>query len=139
MSPTLAWGLVGGLAVALADSVALLADRNAGTLGLVADAFAWLDVLANLAIFSVVGIRVARLTGLVRDAAEAGVLAAIVVSSVNVAVDYALPQFGAPPLGTLNVVRTFAEDVAFGGLLAWASGLYATRLNQAGTSSGRRR
>ncbi len=139
MSPLWAWGLGTGLCVALVDAATLLATRALGP-GNEADFIvAWFNILANVVLFSTVGLRVGRLTGLVRSAAEAGVVAALVAAAVNVGLTYALPQPGAEPIGPILVVRTFAENVAIGGILAWASGLYVTRGREAGSGRGRRR
>ena len=139
MSPTLSWGLGTGLCVAVVDAVTLLASRALGPASEADFVIAWLNILANVVLFSTVGMRVGRLTGLVRSAAEAGVLAALVAATVNVGLAYALPQPGAGPIGPLDVVRTFAENVAIGGVLAWASGLYVTRGREAGSGRGLRR
>ena len=91
MSPIITWGLGAGLGVALVDAVTLLATRALGAGNESEFIIAWFNILANVVLFSTVGLRVGRLTGLIRSAAEAGVLAALVAATANVALTYALP------------------------------------------------
>jgi hypothetical protein len=122
-------GLTTGLLIALIDAVAVVAP---GTLGINAEVVEMLDLVANIALYSYLGLRVGRATGVLRDAAEAGVIAALVAATVGVAVTAIM---GGDPSGNSllqGAIRTLALNVALGGVLAVVNGWIGTKAHQSG-------
>jgi len=122
--PSVFWGLGVGLVIAVIDT---LATVLMGTAGASQWPLAELDFLANVVLYSLIGFRVGKATGVVRDAAEAGVMAGILVSAVGIAVTVILH----PPAGTIDstmdIVAVVAQNVAIGGVLAILAGWFGTR------------
>ena len=134
MSPTLSWGLGAGLVIVVIDAVTLLVSPNVGD---VAELVELVDLLANIAILSFLGLRVGRMTGIVRSAAEAGVIAGAVAGVVGLAILY-LTRAGAPP-NSQEIVQGLALNVAMGGVIAWMNGFFGARARTAGPGPTRRR
>jgi hypothetical protein len=119
--------LLAGSLVALADTLTLLATRGMSPEGETAQILAAVDQVVNVVLYSIVGIKVGRATGIVRSAAEAGVLAGALAGSVAVAALYLFPDASAGTIGPQLVVGTLALNVAMGGVLALVNGWIATR------------
>jgi hypothetical protein len=122
-------GLTTGLLIALIDAAALMAP---GTLGINADVVEMVDLIGNIALYSYLGLRIGRTTGVLRDAAEAGVIAALVAASVGVGLSAIM---GADPEGASLVqgaIRTYALNIALGGVLAVMNGWIGTKAHQSG-------
>lgn len=134
MSPTLTWGLGAGLLIAVIDAVTLFVTANAAS---TAEIVGLVNLLANIAILAFVGLRVGRLTGVVRSAAEAGVIAGLVAGLLGLVVLY-VARPGEPPT-TLEMVQGLALNVALGGVVAWLNGIVGARARAAGTGPNRRR
>jgi hypothetical protein len=125
--PSLLWGAGVGLLIAAIDTLSLV-------LMTIPTASQWpiadVDFMANVVLYSLIGFRVGRVTGVVRDAAEAGVLAGVLVGLIGVAVTFVLP----PPTGAVDspnaVVAIVAQNVAIGGVLAIVTGWLGTRASQ---------
>jgi hypothetical protein len=127
VSPVLAWGLLVGVLVAVADTVTLLVTRGLPPEGDTAQILAAADQVVNVVLFSIVGIKVGRATGVVRSAAEAGVLAGALAGAVAVATMYLVPVDSPGAISAQQVVGTLALNVAMGGVLAMLNGWIATR------------
>ena len=131
MAPSIIWGIGVGLIIAAADAVAVFL---AGSF----DPAYWpiddIDMLLNVALFSLIGFRVARATGIVRDAAEAGVLAGVLVGLVGLAVSRLYP----PPTGAIDsaiqVVQHLSKNIVLGGCLAIVAGWFGTRTPTGGST-----
>ena len=83
MPPSVAWGIGVGLIIAAIDTVSLVLMGATGTSEWpIADA----DFMANVVLYSLIGFRVGQATGVIRQAAEAGVLAGVLVGVIGVAV-----------------------------------------------------
>ena len=122
-------GLTTGLLIALIDAAALMAP---GTLGINADVVEMVDLIGNIALYSYLGLRIGRTTGVLRDAAEAGVIAALVAASVGVGLTAVM---GADPGGgslVQGAIRTYALNIALGGVLAVMNGWIGTKAHQGG-------
>ena len=134
MSPTLSWGLGAGLVIVLVDALSMLVSALVGgTAGVVE----LVDLLANVAILSFVGLRVGRMTGVVRSAAEAGVIAGVIAGLAGLAILYFTRASGPP--ATPEIVQLVAFNVAMGGVIAWMNGFFGVRAREAGAGPSRRR
>jgi len=135
VAPSIIWGIGVGLIIAAVDAAAIFLI---GTL----PANEWpideIDLLINIALFSLIGFRVGRATGLVRDAAEAGVLASVLVSAVALAMSRVYPSPLAPADPTIQIVQLFAQNIVLGGVLAIVGGWFGSKGQQTGRPSGRR-
>ena len=83
------------------------------------------DLLVNLTLYSYCGYRVGVGTRVVRAAAEAGVLAGVLVGLAAIAVSQAMPPPAATP--PQSPIATLALNVAMGGVLAIGSGFLGSR------------
>ena len=127
MPPSVVWGVGVGLVIAAIDTLSLV------LMGLSTTA-QWpisdIDFLANIMLYSLIGFRVGRVTGVVREAAEAGVVAGVLVAAIGIAVTFVLR----PPAGTIDsaneVVGIIAQNIALGGVLAILTGWLGTRAQQ---------
>lgn len=124
MPPSIVWGLGVGLVIAAIDTLSLVLMGMSET-------SQWpindVDFLANIALYSLIGFRVGRATGIVRDAAEAGVLAGILVAAVAIGVTFVLkPATGAIDSPT-DIVGIVARNIAIGGVLAIITGWIGSR------------
>jgi hypothetical protein len=127
VSPILTWGLLTGCLVAAADTATLFAARGLPPEGDTAQILVAADQVVNVILFSIAGIKVGRATGIVRSAAEAGVLAGVLAGAVAVAALYLFPEGASGPVGAQEVVGTLALNIAMGGVLALLNGWIATR------------
>lgn len=134
MAPTIIWGIGVGLIIAAADAVTILL---AGTV----DPNQWpiddLDMLLNIALYSLIGFRVGRATGIVRDAAEAGVLGGVVVGLIGLGVTRAFPPPGGAIDTPIQIVQLIAQNIVYGGVLAIVAGWFGSRARTGGTASRR--
>jgi hypothetical protein len=127
VSPSVVWGLGVGLVIAAIDTLSLVLIDMVGTSQWpIAD----IDFMANIVLYSLIGFRVGRLTGVVRDAAESGVIAGVLVGLIGIAVTLVLrPATGGIGSST-DVIGVMAQNVAIGGVLAIATGWLGTRAHQ---------
>jgi len=122
--PSVFWGLGVGLVIAAIDTVSLVLMSSAW-------ASQWpiddIDTLANVVLYSLIGFRVGKVTGVIRDAAEAGVMAGVLVAAIGIAAAAMLR----PPTETLDstmvIVGVVAQNIAMGGVLAILAGWLGTR------------
>jgi hypothetical protein len=130
VAPSIIWGIGVGLIIAAVDAVAILL---AGRL----DPNQWpiddIDMLVNIALYSLIGFRVGRATGIVRDAAEAGVMAGVLVGIVGLAVTRAFPPSTAP-IEMPQMVAQIAWNIVLGGCLSIVSGWFGSRAGKTGTA-----
>jgi len=129
--PSLKWGLGAGFAIAAIDGLATVIGTVAAPN---ADIVQVLDLLANVVLFSLVGLRVGRATGIVRDAAEGGVLAGFIAGVIGIAL--AFVNQTTPGLPTVqDIVGVLALNVAMGGVLAWLNGWLGSWAQKSGPAS----
>jgi hypothetical protein len=134
VTPSIVWGVGVGLVIAAIDTLTLVLTSTTMASQLpVADA----DLLANVMLYSLIGFRVGKSTGVVRDAAEAGVLAGVLVAAIAVAVTVAIRPTASTMDSTNDMVGVLAQNIAIGGLLAILSGWLGTRAHQDSTASRR--
>ena len=124
MPPSVVWGVGVGLVIAAIDTLTLVLMGMDGTSQWpIADA----DFLANVMLYSLIGFRVGKVTGVVREAAEAGVIAAVLVAAIGIAVTFAIRT----PTGSIDssntIVRIVAQNIAIGGVLAILTGWLGSR------------
>lgn len=132
MAPSIAWGLGAGLVIALADAItSYLAARSLLTDWPVEQ----IDLSINVVLYTLIGFRVGRATGLVRDAAEGGVMAGFLVSFIGIGFLLILK----PPVNGIDSVMTViglvAQNVALGGVIAVVSGWIGSRAGIDGSNS----
>jgi hypothetical protein len=131
VAPSIIWGIGIGLIIAAVDAVTIIL---AGSV----DPNQWpiddIDTLVNIALYSLIGFRVGRSTGTVRDAAEAGVLAGVLVGLIGVGVARLFP----PPTGAVDspnqIIAQVAWNIVFGGVLAIIAGWFGSRARKGGTA-----
>jgi hypothetical protein len=124
VTPSVFWGLSVGLVIAAIDTVSIVLLSTAW-------ASQWpitdIDTLANVVLYALIGFRVGKVTGVVRDAAEAGVMAGVLVAAIGIAATAILR----PPTDTLDsttaIVGVVAQNIAMGGVLAIVAGWLGTR------------
>jgi hypothetical protein len=134
--PSVVWGVGVGLVIAAIDTLSLVLMGMNGTDGWpIAD----VDFLANVVLYSLIGFRVGRVTGVVREAAEAGVIAGVLVAAVGIAVTYVLRLPAGSVDSTNEMVGIIAQNVAIGGVLAILTGWLGTRAQQDRPPSRRQR
>jgi len=125
--PSVVWGIGVGLVIAAIDTLSLVLVGTVGTSQWpIADA----DFVANVVLYSLIGFRVGRVTGVMRDAAEAGVMAGVLVGVIGIVVTLVLrpPTDG---IGSTNdIVAVIAQNIAIGGVLAILAGWLGTRAHQ---------
>jgi hypothetical protein len=125
--PSVAWGLGVGLAIAAIDTASLvLVGMSSTSQWPISD----IDFLANIVLYTLIGFRVGKSTGVVRDAAESGVLAGVLVAAIGITATYALR----PATGTIDtpndVIAIVAQNVAIGGVLGILAGWLGSRVVQ---------
>jgi hypothetical protein len=134
VAPSVVWGVAIGLVIAVVDAVAVYLT---GTMNPSEWPIDDVDLLLNVMLYSLVGFRVGRASGLVREAAEGGVIAGVVVSVVIIGFLLLLK----PPVGSIESVRdgvaVAAQNVALGGILAIVSGWFGVRAGQNSQTSRR--
>ena len=124
MPPSVTWGVGVGLVIAAIDTLSVVLMGMSGT-------SQWpieeVDLLVNVMLYSLIGFRVGKATGVVREAAEAGVIAAVLVAAIGIAVAYVVR----PPAATLDspyvMVGIVAQNIAIGGILGILTGWMGTR------------
>lgn len=124
--PTVRWGVGVGILIALVDSISLAISRDLPGED-AAQYVALADQVVNVLLFSLLGVRVGRQTGIPRAAAEAGVLAGAIAGVAAVLVGLLLPDPVAPIQTTREIVGILALNVAMGGILALLNGWLASR------------
>jgi len=132
VATSIVWGIGIGLIIAAADAATIvLAGRFDPTQVPIDD----IDTLINVALYSLIGFKVGRATGIVRDAAEAGVIAGVLVGLVGLAVARVFP----PPVGGIETVNQMIAQVAwnivFGGCLAIVAGWFGSRSSKGGPAT----
>ncbi|MFN8522439.1 MAG: hypothetical protein U0821_04960 [Chloroflexota bacterium] len=127
MSPILTWGVGIGLAIAAVDTVTFYLTTRVLS-GTDFAAYAQLfDELANVLLYTVIGLRVGWAADLVRAAAEGGVIAGALVGILAwLVASVVFPPEGLT-LGSRDMVGMLAYNVAMGGILAMIGGYVATR------------
>jgi hypothetical protein len=120
--------LICGGIIILADLAAALLSAGQAPDSSLSNLAQTVDLLVNLTLSSYCGYRVGLGTRVVRSAAEAGVLAGVLVGLAAIAVGQAVP----PPSGTpaQPPVAALALNVAMGGVLAIGSGFLGSRQQQ---------
>ena len=127
MPPSVVWGIGVGLVIAAIDTLSLvLMSMDETSHWPIAD----VDFLANVMLYSLIGFRVGKVTGSVREAAEAGVIAGVLVAVIGIAVTLVLRPSTGMVDSTTTVVRIVAQNVATGGVLANLTGWLGTRAQQ---------
>lgn len=134
MTPSIIWGIGVGLVIAVIDAAAtVLGTRFSPTEWPIGD----IDLLLNVALYSLIGFQVGKATGLIRDAAEGAVLAGFVVSAIGLAFIWLLQPAVGGIESSWDVVEMVARNVAIGGVLGIMAGCFGTRAGQQGRSGGR--
>jgi hypothetical protein len=104
------------------------------SLGINPDAAKIADLTVNVLLFAILGFRVGRWGGVVRDAAEGGVIAGVVAATIGVALSLLMhvePESGSQ---VNDIVGTYALNVALGGVVALFSGWYGTIARESGSA-----
>jgi hypothetical protein len=127
VAPSIVWGIGIGLVIAAIDTVSLVLS---GSPGMTQWPIADIDFVANVVLYSLIGYRVGRATGVLRDAAEAGVMAGVLVGLIGIAATAVLRPQGQSVDSVTNIVGVMAQNVAIGGVLAILSGWLGTRSRQ---------
>jgi hypothetical protein len=125
--PSIVWGIGVGLAIAAIDTLRLVLKDMPSTSQWPIDD---VNLMANVVLYSLIGFRVGRLTGIVRDAAESGVIAGVVVGLLGIAVSLVVhPQ--AEAITSVNtMIGMMAINVAMGGVLSIVTGWLGKRAGQ---------
>jgi len=132
--PSVVWGVGVGLVIAAIDTLSVVLMGMSTTAEWpIAD----IDFLANIVLYSLIGFRVGKSTGVVREAAEAGVIAAVLVAAIGIAVTYLLKPATGGVDSANDVVGIIAQNIAIGGVLGILTGWLGTRANQDRTPSRR--
>ncbi len=126
------WGVGCGLVIALADLVAALSSAGQLSTNETVVAITTIDLIVNIALYSYCGFRVASATTVIRDAAEAGVIAgSIVGAAVVVSGLFVPPLLDADPVVPITgAITSVAFNVAMGGVLATLYGFVATLMRR---------
>jgi hypothetical protein len=132
VTPSVVWGIGIGLVIALVDAVTtFLIARPAPSEWPITE----VNIMLNVMLYTIIGFRVGKATGLVRDAAEGCVLAGFLVSAVGIAFLWVLrPAVGGID-SSLDVVGLMAQNVALGGLIGIVAGWLGSRTRQDSASS----
>jgi len=134
VAPSIIWGIGVGLIIAAADAATIFL---AGTVNPTDWPIDDIDTLVNIALFSLIGFKVGKATGIVRDAAEAGVMAGVLVGLIGLAVARAFP----PPTGGMDTpnqwIAQIAWNIAFGGCLSIVAGWFGSRAAKGGSTNAR--
>lgn len=124
MTPSVVWGIGAGLIIAAIDTLAVFL---AGRPGADAEMIDLIDFMANVVLYTMVGLRVGKLTGVVREAAEAGVIAAVLVGAIAIAVAQYVRISPNAPDGIQGIIGILAFNIALGGVLAVIGGWIGSR------------
>jgi hypothetical protein len=127
LTPSVAWGLGLGLLIAVIDTISVVLI---GSVGPSTVPIADLDQIANVVLYSLIGFQIGKRTGVVRDAAEGGVMAGILVAVVGIAVAFALPASTGGIRTATDAVAVVAMNVAMGGVLSIVTGWVGARSQQ---------
>jgi len=125
------WGLTTGLFIAVIDAAAVAIP---GSFGISQDVAQNVDLLLNVVLYAALGFRVGRWTGVVREAAEAGVIAGLVAATVGVGLSYVMHVEPQSDSAWRDIVGTYALNVSIGGVVAWLSGWYGTIARESGSA-----
>jgi hypothetical protein len=125
--PSVVWGVGVGLVIAAIDTLTLVLKGMNGTSGWPIDD---VDFLANIMLYSLIGFRVGKVTGVVREAAEAGVIAGAVVAAVGIAVSFVIHTPEGGIVSTNDIVGIVAQNIAIGGVLGMLTGWLGSRSQQ---------
>jgi hypothetical protein len=132
VSPMVRWGVAIGVLIAVIDAISLVAVRALTPESEVGQIVALANQIANVLLYSVAGLRVGRETGVVRSAAEAGVLAGVIAGIAAVLGAYVLNDPTVAPASTQEMIGTLALNVAMGGVLGLLNGWLARRAELSG-------
>jgi len=133
--PSVTWGLTVGLLIAIVDAAS---SAVPGSLGVSPDVAENVDLLVNVILYAALGFRIGRWAGVVRDAAESGVIAGVFAATIWVVYSYVMQLD--PPWGSAvrdiarEVVGIYALNVAIGGVVSWLSGWYGTIARASGST-----
>jgi len=129
--PSVVWGLTTGVFIAVIDAAAIAVP---GSFGFSGDVVENVDLLLNVVLYAALGFRIGRSQGIVREAAEAGVIAGLVAATIGVAFTIVTHAEPAADSMTREVIGTYALNVAIGGVVAWLSGWYGTISRESGSA-----
>jgi hypothetical protein len=131
VAPSIIWGIGVGLIIAAVDAATIVLagrlDPNQWPLGDI-------DMLVNIALYSLIGFKVGRATGMVRAAAEAGVIAGVLVGLIGLAAAQVFPPPTGDPITTNDMIQQVASNIVYGGCLAIVSGWFGSRASRPGTA-----
>jgi hypothetical protein len=125
--PSVVWGVGVGLVIAAIDTLTLVLKGMNGTSGWPIDD---VDFLANVMLYSLIGFRVGKVTGVVREAAEAGVIAGVLVAAIGIAVSFVIKTPEGGIISANDIVGIVAQNIAIGGVLATLTGWLGSRSQQ---------
>ncbi|MFN8634418.1 MAG: hypothetical protein U0893_11230 [Chloroflexota bacterium] len=136
MAPSIVWGIGIGLVIAAIDTALVV---GAGAVQLTDWPIADIDFLANVVLYTLIGFQVGKATGVLRDAAEGGVMAGVLVGAIAIGVTTFVrpPLDSVDPTSTSSLIRVMAENIALGGVLSLLSGFLGTRSRQEGPTARR--
>ena len=128
MPPSVVWGIGVGLVIAAIDTLSLvLMSMDETSQWPIAD----VDFLANVMLYSLIGFRVGKVTGVVREAAEAGVIAGVLVAVIGIAVTFVLrPSTGVDRLCHRPSSGSWRRTSRSAGCSAILTGWLGTRAQQ---------
>ena len=132
MTPSIVWGIGVGLLIALVDAVTTFLTARESPPAL---PISEINIMLNVALYTLIGFRVGKETGLVRDAAEGTVLAGFVVSAIGIGFLLLLKPAVGGIDSTMDMVAILAQNVALGGLIGIVSGWMGSRVGQEGSNS----
>jgi hypothetical protein len=135
MSPNWSFCLKIGLAIVLVDFANLALTRGQPPTGEFQQLVGLVALAANVMLFSHTGFRTGRDTGRATAAAEAGVVASLLPALAASLYPLVLPGWldpaeAAQPLVN-RIVGVVAFNIVLGGLTAWFSGWFASRVGPA--------
>jgi hypothetical protein len=132
VAPSIVWGIGVGLVIAAVDAVAIVLAGSVNPNDWPIDD---IDTLVNIALYSLIGFKVGRATGIVRDAAESGVLAGVLVGIIGIGVARVFP----PPTGGIDtssqIIAQIAWNIVFGGCLSIVAGWFGSRASRGGSNA----
>ncbi|MCC7372110.1 MAG: hypothetical protein IT306_27085 [Chloroflexi bacterium] len=134
MAPSIVWGIGIGLVIGLADSITVFLEAHAMAPEL---PISEVNLLLNIGLYSLIGFRVGRAMGLVRDAAEGGVLAGFVVALIDIGFLLLLkPTVGSLAVSSwIDAVAILAQNVAMGGVIGIVTGWFGSRDEESNSAS----
>jgi len=132
VTPSIVWGIGVGLLIALVDAVTTFLTARESPPAL---PISEINIMLNVALYTLIGFRVGKETGLVRDAAEGAVLAGFVVSAIGIGFLLLLKPAVGGIDSNMDMVAIVAQNVALGGLIGIVSGWMGSRVGQEGSNS----